>query len=386
MAGSSHEADNSMWVPVLLIVLAAFIMFLAWYIMGDYIKFLYKYIRIAELSLYQLVNDWFIGDSSLASEIDHALRGLKELQFRRIAWDHMNKAHYLAVDFLRIPVAILLFTMAMFAVERSQKNVFKQKYDLEGLIKAQAEVWPVIKPIVNFFPADSSQRVIGDEIPRQLPVFAEALAPEEWLAYSDVTVTNGMPDRDAIRRGFIFQLGGNWKGAKALPPPRRALFAAFALKGARKREEGDQLLGEIAQCWTQEDGFKLSPELWRKINNIVNDPNLGGRAEKIAEKHAFVTTALIATLIWARKEGGVLAPSNFLWLRAVDRKLWYPLNNTGRRSFHAEAAGVMGHYIAETKAERPLLIPRVETAVDSMVQYVVTNKPHIPPVEDKKRA
>lgn len=385
IVAGSNEADNSVWVPVLLALLLAFILFLIWYVAGDHVKYLYKYLRIGELNLYLLANDWFIQSDALHRDLTRTIAQLKDLRFGTYDWNQMYHAHVLAVNFLRIPLCIGLFFLGMITVERGQKKIFNNKYDLEGLIKIQSAVWPFIKPIVNFFPADSSQRVIGDTIPRKLPTFAEALAPEEWLAFSDVSVSNGMPDRDAIRRGFIFQLGGNWKGAKALPPPRRALFAAFALKGVRKREEGEELLGQIAECWTSEEGFKLSPELWKKINQIVDDPKIGGLAEKIAAKHAFTTTAMIAVLMWARKEGGVLAPSYFLWLRAVDRRLWYPLNNTGRRSFHAEAAGVMAHYIAERKAERPLLIPRVETAVDSMVQYVVTTKPNVPPVETKRK-
>jgi intracellular multiplication protein IcmP len=79
--------------------------------------------------------------------------------------------------------------------------------------------------------------------------------------------------------------------------------------------------------------------------------------------------------------GGVLAPAQFLWLRAEDRNLWYPLNNLGRRSFHAEGAGAMAHYLAEQAADKPLPIPRIDTAIVTLNQYLAANAVSIPPRE-----
>jgi intracellular multiplication protein IcmP len=68
--------------------------------------------------------------------------------------------------------------------------------------------------------------------------------------------------------------------------------------------------------------------------------------------------------------GGVLAPAQFLWLRGVDRNLWYALNNLGRRSFHSEGMGAMAHFMAEQAAKKPLPIPRVDTAIITLNQFL----------------
>ena len=63
---------------------------------------------------------------------------------------------------------------------------------------------------------------------------------------------------------------------------------------------------------------------------------------------------MVRALWYARSEGGVLAPAQFLWLRGHDRALWYPLNNLGRKSFHIEAMGAMCQYKAEKRVSRPI--------------------------------
>jgi intracellular multiplication protein IcmP len=79
-------------------------------------------------------------------------------------------------------------------------------------------------------------------------------------------------------------------------------------------------------------------------------------------------------LTTAREEGGVLAPAQFVWLRAHDRTLWYPLNNLGRQSLHMEAIGAMAHYKAEKLVSRPIPRPKVEDAVKSTKEYIESTK------------
>jgi intracellular multiplication protein IcmP len=73
-------------------------------------------------------------------------------------------------------------------------------------------------------------------------------------------------------------------------------------------------------------------------------------------------------------------------MRAHERGLWYPLNNLGRRSYHTEGAGTMAHYMAEKAAGKALPVPRLETAVLTMVQYWSreTGAPTVPPRDEPK--
>jgi hypothetical protein len=87
-------------------------------------------------------------------------------------------------------------------------------------------------------------------------------------------------------------------------------------------------------------------------------------AHALGRRHAFVETALVAMLEWSRKRGGVLASSEWLWLKPTNRNLWYILNNSGRpgMAHHVEAAGAMAHYYRERDVGKPILVPCVESA------------------------
>jgi intracellular multiplication protein IcmP len=289
---------------------------------------------------------------------------------------------YLVAPYMRWFAVAVLAAAAIFAMFFTKRNKFKTRYNLENFIKIQAKMWPVISPIVNFNPTKHSARAPGEPIPDKLPTFAEAMSPEEWLSFHRIPVTNGIPDREMVRRAFLLQLGPRWQGAESLPPHMLCLFAAFALRGAQKREECEDLLGRIALCWSQENGLILTPQILEEVRSIARNPEVGGKASEYASKHAYRTTALLGVLRWARFMGGVLAPAQFLWLRGEDRNLWYPMNNLGRRSFHTEGSGAMAHFMAEQAAKKPLVMPRLETAIVALNQYLADTGAKIPPREN----
>ena len=58
--------------------------------------------------------------------------------------------------------------------------------------------------------------------------------------------------------------------------------------------------------------------------------------------------------------------ADFLWLKPVDRRLWYTLNSVGRQTPFAEVAGIFAHWIAEKEAGRKLLVPMVDEATKAL--------------------
>jgi intracellular multiplication protein IcmP len=179
------------------------------------------------------------------------------------------------------------------------------------------------------------------------------------------------------------QLGEVFTEIERLPDHAYCLLAAFALKGARKRTEADDLLGDIAANWSSDEGLKITPALKGKASAVLSNRKFVEPLIEVIGKHAYVTTVMLAALAWARREGGVLAPAQFVWLRGEHRELWYPLNNIGRRAFHVEAAGAMAHYQSELQAGRALLMPRLDAAVVAVVQYLSEVRPRIPELENK---
>ncbi len=249
---------------------------------------------------------------------------------------------------------------------------YLQVFNLDGFIRFQSKAFPVISPFAKFNPAQLPPRAPGSPVPAKLPLFAEALGPEEWLAYYQIPVPDGVVDEDAVQAAFTKQLGPRWRGFKKLHPYKQVLLAAFCLKAARKRDLSDKMMGRLARCWSHDEGLKLSRDksLIREARKVLMNKELSHNVIKQCNQHAWETTALLRGLSVAREEGGVLAPAQFVWLRGHNRELWYPLNNLGRQSNHSEAIGAMCHFKAEKRAQRPIPKPKVEDAITSIVEYM----------------
>ncbi len=285
--------------------------------------------------------------------------------------DHIRVMSYVAIFSLRWPIAAILFALFIWSIFKGPTSSFHRTLGLQKLMQEQAKTFPVISPFLKFDPNELPIRAIGDDVPVDLPMFAEALAPEEWLAVNEVPVTDNIPERHAAEAGFSKQLGPVWKGYLALPGEIQVLLAACCLKASRKRNEADELLGRLAACWDQKSGLKLSRDraLLGEARKILKNKKLAEKTLANCNRHAYISTAMMRALNTAREEGGVLASAQFVWLRAHNRALWYPLNNLGRQAFHMESLGVCAHYRAEKQINRPIMKPRVMDAVDGLIEF-----------------
>ena len=170
--------------------------------------------------------------------------------------------------------------------------------------------------------------------------------------------------RQAAAGQFATQMGPIWDARVDTQAPYiQALFAAFAAKAERDGKACNALLKQIsASALTTKLDFSGTRELLRKhIRSKVI-----GRA---AGPHAYVIT-MMASMLEAARTDGVLATAEFLWLKAVDRRLWYMLNSVGRKTAFPEVAGPFAHWKVEKRLRRPLKVPMVDTAVDAMDEAI----------------
>lgn len=308
--------------------------------------------------------------SAEGGNLPHQNMWMAVMQAGRMSGRHYHQA-----------MGVIMLVVMGYVMFMRPKQQFKTIFNLEGMIVAHARRWPVVTPFIKFNPSKANTRSVGGRIPATLPPFAEALYPEEWMAHNRIRVVNGVPDRDQIRRALLPQLGARFEGFDALPEHLYCLAAAFALKGGRKRSECDALLGDLAKCWTLEKGFVPTPAVKTLVARTLSTAKFADPLLAVMRKHAYEATAFVAALKWARRQGGVLAPAQFVWMRGYDRAMWYPLNNLDRRAFHVEAAGAMSHYMAEVQAGKPLSVPRLEAAVVAVAQYLSDTRARIPEVE-----
>jgi intracellular multiplication protein IcmP len=384
--------DNTLsWIG--LAIIFALLLWLLWYHQGQNIRNGVRWVRYAEMSVSQV----FLGSDYVVHVNGEPIAKLSEIkdlakttETSELNTRIMNIVALGAIYPLRYIFTFIIILMAFWALFRGPKALYRSKLDLNHLIKRQANNFPAISPFVKFNPTNQPPRPPGAPVPAELPLFAEALGPEEWIAYYDIPVPNGEIDEVAAARAFTKQLGTPWRGTMHLAPYRQVLLAAFCLKSVRKRGDADEMLGALSKSWTFENGLKLDSSLVSQARKILRNRDISGKILSKCNQHAYENTVMVRALATAREEGGVLAPAQFLWLRAYDRLLWYPLNNLGRQSHHMEAIGAICHYKAEKMAQRPIPRPKMEDAVKVISEYMASSNARPIPALDysksKKRA
>lgn len=170
----------------------------------------------------------------------------------------------------------------------------------------------------------------------------------------------------------------------------------FTLHLAERREDALQILGEASACVAdaKQDGengpaetLSLSAALVGRVDSFLEkniDDTVKTAAIEIAGRHAYATTALMALLTAARIKAGVMAPAQFIWLKLVDRNLWYALHSLGYeiegtgRYIHpnprVEALGARDHWAAERIVGRPILKPMLDEATATLRRFAQARK------------
>lgn len=366
-------ADIAMGWGILAIIMGA-VAFLVWWLFSEQIADFLRWVRYSQLWLASL----FVGENytvvwdGIDINIHQWRDSLAKVPAQNIDGSLIATMTAAALLPFKWIVVVIIMLIGLWTYTKGPGTQYRKRLDLDGLIEHQSGAFPVISPFIKFNPAKMPPRPPGAPVPAALPLFAEALGPEEWLAYTQNPMPDGKVDKDHAARAFARQLGMRWKGAKSLEPYKQIILAAACLKASRRRKEADDMLGRLALCWSHDKGLQLS-----KDGKLIKDARKVLRSKDLAEKtlakcnqHAWQTTALIRAIATAREEGGVMAPAQFVWLRGYDRNLWYPLNNLGRHTYHMEAMGAMAHYKAEKMARRPIPKPKVEDAVTSIYEYM----------------
>jgi intracellular multiplication protein IcmP len=311
-----------------------------------------------------------------AVNYDQSVQDIKNIPQSSLSNEILGLISYMAMQPLKWPVTVALAAMSIWALFKGPGTQFRRTLDINGLIEVQSNNFQGIRPFKNFNPSNIPPRPPGAPVPAELPPFAEALGPEEWLAYNEIPIPDGNLDEKVTLRALADQLGPRWRGVKYLPEYKQILMAAFCLRAVRKRNESEDLLGRASACWSEAKGFRASTDksLLKDARRILADKKISGDTIANCNQHGFENTAMLRGLQTAREEGGVLAPATFIWVRAHDRPLWYAMNNLGRQAYHTEALGTMAHYKSERRTSRPIPRPKLDDALTTVRDYVGSAK------------
>ncbi|CCD30244.1 putative conjugal transfer TrbA-like protein [Candidatus Glomeribacter gigasporarum BEG34] len=226
---------------------------------------------------------------------------------------------------------------------------------MQSLIEAQRARFSAIAPILR--------RDLTDDAS---PEWASSRHPEEWVKEHQLIV-RGQLDILRTREQLIQQLGKRINALSQLKPHERALFAVFGLRAFFKDVKGAQQLMDALSAVNRHSrpDFALAQAAFQRCASAKTAPLW-------LTQHPYPRTLLMALLIEARTLG-VLPSSHFIWLKPLDRALWYALNTAGRKVPFIESAGVFNQMQAERIASHHqccLTEPHVEEAIKGLQRYL----------------
>jgi hypothetical protein len=324
-----------------------------------------------------------------------------------LTWERMQAVLSYTGKWIRWPFGLFLALFGLASIFMGRVRGLVRRLNMESLLRNNAESFACLCPIVGrgkelLDPRsyDSGNWRIARS-PLQFAAEHGLLLDDHGAAYAPELVTrrglgymespaygHARLDEDKALSVLREQLGPAFGGFEALAPGRKALAVAFLAYADGDKQDCLGILNDVAGAYTEQDGKPACPLLeredfvkrleamWEKHRGIAEE-------QGIARHTAFELVWFMALLARARKKG-VLASSQFLCLRPLDRPLWYALNQCGGRAAWAEGFAPWAHHAAEEKAGMALSEPHLAQAVTALrealsAQGWLTDKPFAAP-------
>lgn len=347
--------DNSM-APVWITVLLFFTVFLIWKGAHQYIvAFIFK-LNIWQAKLVTL----FLHDP----ELEKNVYLMQTIDPSSVDWNRFVSMTGSVGDYIRYPVVAILAILAIFLYQSNVTLRFRKAHNMKTLRAQEQHNWPAIMPIVK-------EDLVNQDL--NTGPWAMALSPLEFarkydlLKKDDALLDNPMPGLEmtaGVRRGdakrvFTLQLGPYFDGFERCSPQAVALAAVFMARMNRDRTSASLILETLDKgCSDGKPDFSVARPILKKYyqSELVQD---------VISKHAYLLTVM-ASLLEASRDDGVVPSAEFLWLKPIDRRLWYMLNCVGRQTPYSEVAGPFAHWRAETTMGRRSLVPMIDEAIKAL--------------------
>lgn len=352
-------SDNSMapvWIMVLLFITA----FLIWKFAHQYIVAFVFYLNVLQAKLVSL----FVTNPHLESNVYL----MQTIDPGTVEWDQFVALTRSVGDYIRYPVVVILVILSLFLYKSDIKLKFRRFHNMKTLRSQEQRNWLAIIPIIkeDLANTDLSKGPWAMGLtPMEFARKYHLLRKEDALLDSPVPgqeMTAGVRKGDA-KRVFTLQLGPYWDGFERCPPQAYALAAAFMARMNRDRDSASLVMETLNKsCTMGKPDFSVAKSVLRKYHGTEN-------VQEVLAKHAYLLTVM-ASLIEASREDGVVPTAEFLWLRPLDRRLWYMLNSIGRQTPFAEVGGPFAHWRAEKEMGRRSLVPMIDEAIKALESAV----------------
>lgn len=354
--GSDPNSENSyalLWILFIVFVLAGLI----WYFFQN--QLIAAFIAIKKYEI--LAISFFIDNEN----VQKAIMWTQSADHYNITLQDASVISTFIGQYLMYPLCFILGVMAVVMLKGTATMRYTKAYNMDTLAQQEKDNWPQIAPVVDI---DLIAEDVGKgpwamsmnpmQFARHHKLLKVEMMADRKAAWKQEGVTKATVIRESALQVFASQLGPLWQGVDALPPHTKALYAAFLARVEHDTDACRAYLGKMSKSAAKGTmDYSLTDEYLKKYQSKA--------ADLCQKKHAYVSTVMAAMLQLARTDG-VLASSDFLWVKPIDRRLWYVLNCVGRQVSVPEVAGIYAHYFAERELGRALTVPMVDEAANAL--------------------
>lgn len=227
----------------------------------------------------------------------------------------------------------------------------------------------------------STVRTVGFDL------YDPPMPPSEWLLLSGVKGDDPLAS-PLIEIGLEGQLKTTGLGDPrvealllcllAMAPPDGSILASAGSGSEIPRRSN--MLGRLAEDMTDTDS-KSAAIRFMEEHRLRDDVRLKEVRDTLLELHGMTVTVMLAALEAAGSKRASCAPSEFLWLKKVDRRLWYAMSNLGRASFHVEGIAAIAHFREEKirgRSEKPLIGAAIAALTDPIIDRQRSDSETVP--------
>lgn len=266
---------------------------------------------------------------------------------------------------LRFVVAPILFVLAAILYFTHPTLKFNHVFDMQRLRELEQDNWPQIIPVIKEDLAKQDIDVGKWAMSPSPMQFAKTYKLLEELS-PDPNIKSYMRKKPEVRvikdraeQVFSKQLGPVWRGLERTPIHARALIAIFAAHSNQDKASVSKLIAQIARSAGE---GKLD---FSGVDEVLKKHYKSKLIQQAMHSHAYLY-GVLASLLEIARTAGVLSSSDFIWLKPLDRPMWYIVNTVGRRTCMSEVAGPISHWLAEKAMGRKLTQPMVKNAVQGL--------------------
>ncbi|MBP6103833.1 MAG: type IVB secretion system coupling complex protein DotM/IcmP [Gammaproteobacteria bacterium] len=390
--GQDQGAEKNAYYMFWLLVLISMVAGIIWYYFHTQFKWFFLKVRVLEFQLIyfflkllpeQLPWVGHLLPDALGS-VKAYLTVAQNLTTDTLSLDLAGALSNAAGSYLRYPVALYLLCLSIIVFKTNVHTRLKKKFTMRSLALQEQINWPQIKIVTqtDLVEADletgpwaMAMTPLQFAKKNKLITILSVDAGEKRFAKMQTPEYTLRLHKARAERAFGAQLGRPLLRVEQMLPHRKALFAALAGRACRDGKTAGALLIQLAN--SAADGA-LDCE---GVDALCAQYLKNSKVKALFSEHAYEFTLFISLLLLAR-EDGVVASADFLWVKPVDRRLWYVINNVGRQTPAVEVGGIFNHWYYEVGMKRALSTPKVEGAVEAL-NIALSEVMYMPSDEEK---